>query len=121
MAQREVITYAHGTPTPSEPLASSPQETWEPIETGNLRIRFPWHEPLPPSELRPRQVNASRHDSSTLGSRRYTLRFNLMGSPVVLKSVWKILGLVIRDHTSATIPCASMSPSGMRRIGDRVG
>lgn len=35
-----------------------PQRDWDPIEVGRLRIRFPWHEPLPPSELRPGQVRS---------------------------------------------------------------
>lgn len=32
------------------------QEGWDPIEVGRLRIRFPWHPALPPSELEPGQV-----------------------------------------------------------------
>ncbi|CAM9837755.1 unnamed protein product [Pylaiella littoralis] len=44
------------------------QEGWDPIEVGRLRIRFPWHPALPPSELGPGQVELELEGGRAFGT-----------------------------------------------------
>ncbi|CAM9644473.1 unnamed protein product, partial [Hapterophycus canaliculatus] len=44
------------------------QEGWDPIEVGRLRIRFPWHPALPPSQLKPGQVELELEGGRAFGT-----------------------------------------------------
>ncbi|CAM9144773.1 unnamed protein product [Discosporangium mesarthrocarpum] len=41
---------------PVKDWVKSVQESWDPIDAGKLRIRFPWHDPLPPEHITDGQV-----------------------------------------------------------------
>ncbi|CAM9131757.1 unnamed protein product [Sphacelaria rigidula] len=44
------------------------QEGWEPIQAGKLRIRFPWHDPLPASQLGPEKVELVLEGGTAFGT-----------------------------------------------------
>ncbi|CAM9672252.1 unnamed protein product [Ectocarpus sp. 4 AP-2014] len=51
------------------------QEGWDPIEVGRLRIRFPWHTPLHPSELKPGQVELELEGGRSFGTGEHPTTF----------------------------------------------